>query len=464
MPLTTASDMATARCPVSNQEDLSGRLTRAFQGEELAATKRAMQASLAAIAGIIALLFVVVPLEEVFYYVGVLTIFAMMVVAHFALRSSRLARPWHGYVFALAVYALFAYAAFVPNPLDATPWPPQMLLRFDLFVYSFVFLVPFAFSYSPLLMFWAGAACVVTWSLGMAWLYSLPETLTESALSAPWTSEKELAVFLDPTYVHFDGWIQNAVVMLIVAAALAAVVARARKMVYRQANAERERTNLARYFPPSVVDRLADLDEPLGRVRAQPVAVLFADIVGFTRLAEHTDPQGIVALLRVYHERLERAVFDHDGTLDKFLGDGIMATFGTPDTGSQDALDAINCAKAMLETVDEWNAERREAGEPAVRLSIGIHYGQAVLGNIGSSRRLEFAVLGDVVNVSSRLEELTRRLDCRLVVGDSLMQAARDQADDRATNLLEGFRDRGVQTIRGRDEGVSVWSLAASAA
>jgi adenylate cyclase len=456
--------MAKTGAQVRIEEDLSGRLARAFEAEELAATKRAMQASLAAIAGVVVLVLTLVPLEHALYYVGILTVFAAMVVVHYALRSRRFARPWHGYVFAVAVYALFAYAAFVPNPLHPDPWPPQMMWRMGLFVYSFVFLVPFAFSYAPLLMFWAGVACVVTWSLGMAWLYSLPGTLTESAITEPWTAEEDLALFLHPYYVRFDTWIQNVVVMLIVTGALAAVVARARKMVYRQANAERERTNLARYFPPKVVDRLADLDEPLGRVRAQPVAVLFADIVGFTRLAEHTDPEGVVALLRVYHERLEHAVFHHGGTLDKFLGDGIMATFGTPEPGPRDALDAINCAKAMLESVDAWNAERRTAGEPEVRLSIGIHYGEAVLGNIGSSRRLEFAVLGDVVNVSSRLEELTRGLGCPLVVGDALMQAARDQADDREAGLLEDFRDRGLQTIRGRDQGVSVWSLATSAA
>ncbi len=459
MPQPTSLDLPGRISRASHHVELSDRLKQAFQAEELTATKLAMFVSLAAICGVIALVFVLVPVVEAFFYVVVLTVFAAMFIAYYTVRRSGFTQPWHGYLFALAIFALFAYAAFVPNPLDATPWPPQMIHRFDMFVFSFIFLLPFAFSYSPLLMLWAGVVCAITWSLGVAWLYTLPETFTEIPIVAPWTEEEELAAFLDPNYLHLNIAIQNVVIMLMVAAGLAALVARTRRLVFREANAERQRANLARYFAPNVVDRLANRDEPLGAVSSQQVAVLFADIVGFTRMAEHIDPDGTISLLRNFHGRLERAVFDHGGTLDKFLGDGIMATFGTPEPGTRDAIAAINCAKSMLESIDDWNLERAQNGEPPIRLSVGIHYGQAIVGNIGSPRRLEFAVVGDVVNVCARIEALTRQLDCRLAVSDTMVNAVRDQTGERAPDLLRGFRKRGVQPIYGRDEGVPIWSM-----
>jgi adenylate cyclase len=451
----TSPHLSGSGLQLNSQEELSGRLRQAFQAEELDAVRRATWVSLAAIGGIMALAMALIRTKEAFFYIGLLAIFAVMIVAQYAVRRSRFSRPWHGFIFALAIFSWFAFAAFAPNPLDVTPWPPQMNQRFGWFVYSFIFLLPFVFRYSPLLMLWAGAAAATTWSVGLAWLYSLRDTVTRE-----WSAAPDLAAALDPHFVNVDMWIQNVVVMLIVAAGLAAMAARARRLVFREADAERQRTNLSRYFSPSVVERLADVDEPLGRVRSQPVAVLFADIVGFTRMAEHMEPDATISFLRDFHGRLERAVFDHGGTLDKFLGDGVMATFGTPESGSRDAIAAINCAKAMLKSIAEWNLERGEAGEPSVRLSVGIHYGQATVGNIGSARRLEFAVLGDVVNVSSRIEALTRRLDCQLAVSESLVAAVRQQAGENAAALLKDLRNRGAQAIRGRDEAIGIWSLA----
>jgi adenylate cyclase len=268
--------------------------------------------------------------------------------------------------------------------------------------------------------------------------------------------------YFNPNLLDLSVWIRDAVAQLVVAGLLAVVVWRSRLLVVCQAESARERTNLARYFPPTIVEQLAHLDEPLGAVRAQPVAVMFADIVGFTRMAEQMEPERIVGLLREFHSRLERAVFDNGGTLDKFLGDGVMATFGTPETSPQDAANAVASARAMLTAIDEWNKERAKAGQPPVQLSVGIHYGKVVLGNIGAERRLEFAVLGDTVNVASRLENLTRERACSAIVSDDLVQAVRCQTDERSEVLLAGFRKEEAQELRGRQSLLGVWTLAAN--
>ena len=186
---------------------------------------------------------------------------------------------------------------------------------------------------------------------------------------------------------------------------------------------------------------------------------MFVDIVGFTRMAERQTPEEVVSLLRQFHARLEAAVFDHHGTLDKFLGDGLMATFGTPEPGPHDAGNAVWCGRAMLADIARWNDERSKAGEEPIRVSIGLHFGPVVLGDLGTERRLEYAVLGDTVNVASRLEALTRDLGVSMAVSDTLVNAVRDNGGADGVTVLSGLQAAGQQHLRGRDEPIGVWTL-----
>jgi PAS domain S-box-containing protein len=222
---------------------------------------------------------------------------------------------------------------------------------------------------------------------------------------------------------------------------------------------ERARSNLARYFAPSMVDVLAASDEPFGPARSQDVAVLFADIIGFTGLCA-VEPAGeVFALLREFHSRLAAEVFACGGTIDKYIGDALMATFGTPDAGPDDAARALACAFAMQRTMDAWSAERHAAGLPSIRVGIGVHYGPVLLGNVGTERRLEFAVIGDTVNVASRLERLTRSLKAGIVASDAVVDAARRMGGEDAAARIARMTWRGGQRIRGRGRDLDVWML-----
>ncbi|CAN0581599.1 unnamed protein product, partial [Ectocarpus sp. 12 AP-2014] len=218
---------------------------------------------------------------------------------------------------------------------------------------------------------------------------------------------------------------------------------------------ERERTNLSRYFSPRVVESLSHKDEPLKETREHEVAVLFVDIEGFTGLAAGLPPGDVIEVLRRFHAIVEGRVFAHDGTLDKFLGDGAMATFGTPEPGPRDVSNALEAVRAMIAALAEWNDERAAAGEAPVRVRFGLHYGAVVLGDIGATQ-LEFAVIGHTVNVASRLESLTRELGVTLVLSDALRAKALACG---AEALLDGTEPRGAQQIRGLDEAVTVWVL-----
>jgi adenylate cyclase len=188
---------------------------------------------------------------------------------------------------------------------------------------------------------------------------------------------------------------------------------------------------------------------------------MFIDIVGFTQFAARHTPEEVVTFLRDFHGRMEQAVFQHEGTLDKFLGDGLMATFGTPEPGPSDALNALNCAREMMRVMEEWNRQREQAGEEIIHLSIGVHYGDVVIGDVGSERRLEFAVLGDTVNVASRLEALTRPLGVHTVLSDDLVKAVNGAGSKTGgtgiDDVLNGFHCGESQQLRGRDAPVLVW-------
>ncbi len=232
---------------------------------------------------------------------------------------------------------------------------------------------------------------------------------------------------------------------------------RAGDLLRSHAAVERERTNLARYFSPNVVEELSHNDEPLKQVRTQNVAVLFVDIVGFTKMSDGQEPEEVIRMLREFHGRMEREVFRHGGTLDKYLGDGLMATFGTPVAGGEDAFNALRCAQAMMKSLQEFNDQRTRYGMPAIKAGFGLHYGPVVLGDIGANR-LEFAVIGSTVNAASRLEALTRNLGCDLVVSDDLVRKARTEANGKANGEFESLELHPAQMIRGLEQPISVWS------
>ncbi len=436
---------------------VSERLAEAFRAEELAGLKLATRAQLIALAVIALWLFVWVPPPRVFFLETILALFALCALLHYRLTARVGRTSLTSYLFVAVYMALLTFSMVGYDLLIGDPWPAQMMLRNGTFVYFFLFLTLVALSYSPRSVLWCGACGALSWTIGVGLIVGQTGTLTSRQLDAGMSAEQRLAIVLDPHYVDLDVIVQDVVALLLVAGVLAAGARRSRRLVLRQAVAARERANLARYFSPRIVDRLAQADEPLAQVRAQSVAVLFADIVGFTRLSEREAPERVVALLREFHARLEQAVFEHEGTLDKYLGDGVMATFGTPDAGPDDAANALAAARAMLANIDGWNRSRVRAGETAVRLSIGIHYGEVVLGDIGSERRLEFAVIGDVVNVASRLESLTRELGSPLVVSDALVAAVR--ASPTGAPTLAGLRRAEPQHLRGRDQPVAVWIL-----
>jgi adenylate cyclase len=235
-------------------------------------------------------------------------------------------------------------------------------------------------------------------------------------------------------------------------------IARVRDLDRRRAAAERARANLSRYFSPNLVEMLAARDEPLGALRRQTVAVLFVDIVGFTQMAERMPPEAVAAMLRQFHELMTAQIFTCGGTVDKYIGDEVLAVFGLPHTSPDDAANALRCAELMIDMLGRWNGERASREEPPLAIGIGLNYGPAVIGDVGGGQSLSFTVIGDTVNTASRLQRLTRTLETPMVIGHPLIAAANGAASPEVGAILAGLEDRGEHDLRGRSEPVRIWT------
>ncbi|MBT5415970.1 MAG: adenylate/guanylate cyclase domain-containing protein, partial [Rhodospirillaceae bacterium] len=362
------------------------------------------------------------------------------------------------YAFAAAEVVVVTLALLIPSPLDPYDLPYPMMLRVSPFAFYFILLALAGLAYSPGLVIATGAFVAIAWGTGTLWIASLSESIPSPPMSVLFAMEKDeaLALMQDPQFVFLHVMVAQLVVLFVVTVIAAAAVIRQRRHALTQVETARERANLARYFSPNMVESLATADSALGEARSQRIAVLFADMVGFTSLSEQLNPAETMALLRAFHGRMAELVFAHGGTLDKYIGDAVMATFGTPAPGPQDAANAFACALAMDAELAAWSREREAAGAPPVRAGIGLHFGPVLMGDIGDARRLEFAVIGDTVNVAARLEGLTRELEAAIVASDDLVREARGQAGGSLAEL-EGFALREDQHLRGRAGVVRIW-------
>lgn len=347
----------------------------------------------------------------------------------------------------------------VPNPFSDDVRPLAMQYRFDNFQYFFIILAAGTLAYSWRTVIAIGSWTAMMWTVGwiIAWWVSTPMPEISARLTDALTGYPDMAQILDPNSFRSSIRVQQVVVFMMVAVTLGVSMRRLNLLLMTNAGLERERANLSRYFSPNVVEELSQNDDPLKQVRKENVAVLFIDIVGFTKYAAGRDPYEVIEVLRGFHARMEAEVFRHHGTLDKYLGDGLMATFGTPVPTPSDASNAVACARDMITVINRWNLERRRAGEPEIHVGVGVHYGSVVLGDIGANR-LEFAVIGDAVNVAAKLEALTREFRARIVLSEAV-RVQLEQEGNTAAELMAGFKAHINKAVRGVEYPMDVWVM-----
>ena len=241
-----------------------------------------------------------------------------------------------------------------------TDWPVQTRLRGQEFLYVLLLLAEAALTYSPRRVVWTGLSILVIWSIGVFAIYSLPDTLRFGDITAEesLTSASVLDLIFRPTFVGLTAWYTQLVATALFTLLITLTVWRSRRTLVQQVEAEVVRADLARYVSPDVASALTRRgDTDFGDPATRSVAVMFADIVGFTKLTETFSPERTFALLRSFQERSCAIVFKHGGTLDKYLGDGFMATFGSID--ERPTLGPRACLRPDLQQIERWGRRDR---------------------------------------------------------------------------------------------------------
>ena len=232
-----------------------------------------------------------------------------------------------------------------------------------------------------------------------------------------------------------------------------AVAKAVNKMAGELSERDRVKAAFARYVSQQVVDSIlhSDAGIKLSGDRRR-ISVLFCDIRGFTSISENLPPEKVVLLLNEYFECMVEVVFRNKGTLDKFIGDGMMVIFGAPE---DDPYQEEHALKAAIEMQDELRklAEKWQADGVNLRIGIGINSGPAIVGNIGSSKRMEYTAIGDTVNLASRLESATKELGVGILLSEYTHNAVRGSFR---------FKNMGPVHVRGRNEPVLTYSVEVS--
>jgi adenylate cyclase len=351
-------------------------------------------------------------------------------------------------VCAVVDVALIVLASHYPEG-DWHEWALQSWLRRSAFLYLVAYVAASALTFSVRIVLIAGAAALLGQLASFAFvLHSAEHVDSFRGFTAPNALEllRQLSEVQGVGPVVF--MLNQLVLLAITTGLIAGAIWRARRHVERAVLAETERANLGRYFSPNVVERLASDMRGLEAGRAQDAAVMFVDVIGSTRRMEAITPEEVITVIRAFHRRMVPIVFRHNGSVDKFLADGLMAVFGAPEKTPYEARDALLCAVEILDTIDQWRDRLIAVGRVATTVGVGIHFGPVIQGNVGIADRLEFTTLGDTVNVASRLESMTRQFDAGILLSLEAVAAA-ERSSPLPADLKARCRDLGLQPIVG---------------
>jgi len=243
-----------------------------------------------------------------------------------------------------------------------------------------------------------------------------------------------------PNVVRLTMILLAGVVLVVAAAAL-------RRLLHQSLIESEKRLTLTRYLPARLAERVQTEDlRDVRQGQRQDMGVLFVDIRGFTAWAERRDPTEVGDLVTEFRIRVQRAARETGGMVDKFIGDAAMLLF----EGDKSAERALRCALCLSEEMRDWSAQRAAAGNPDVRVGIGLHWGEVFSGVVGDEDRLEYAALGDTVNTAARLEQMTKETGQEIIASDALLLAARAPAP-------EGWSALQTEPLRGRSQPIALF-------
>ena len=358
--------------------------------------------------------------DEYSFETKVFVVFGTCCIVRLVLAYRRLLRPWMLYVSVVADIALLMGLIYSFHYKYAQP--AAFYLKAPTLLYVFLFIALRALRFEARFVLFTGLVAVVGWTILV--LYVL------SGMGGPeYPVTDDFVEYLTSNVVLFHAEVDKVIAIALTTIVLALAIARARHLLVRAVTEGAAARDLSRFFDPEVAQRIRGAATAIkaGEGELRDVAILSVDLRGFTRLSTELEPGDVMKVLQDYQGRICPRIVGNGGSIDKFLGDGILASFGAVTPSATPAADALRAADAVLEAAEQWARDRRAAGVAPLALGMALSAGRVVFGAVGDGERLEFTVIGDAVNFTAKLEKHNKEEGTRALTDARTYALAEEQ-------------------------------------
>ena len=321
--------------------------------------------------------------------------------------------------------------------------PAPFYLKAPTMLYVFIFIALRALRFQPRYVLRTGLAAALGWGVLVLYAVYAGPVLRD----APMPITRDYVAYLTENLVLLGGEFDKIITILVVTLILTLALMRARGLLLHAMAEESARYELSRYFPAEVAARITQADGTVAAGDAEQVraTVLTVDIRGFTPLSESLSARALIGLLNDYQDRATAAIEAHGGTVDRVLGDGVLATFGASKTLDGYAACALDATREVLAAIDAWNRERAAEGAPPIAVGVGLATGLLTVGAIGRGERLDYTIVGEPANLAAKLEKHNKVAGTRAIAdAETITEAEAQGWTGTPLRRLEGAAVDGV--------------------
>ncbi len=316
---------------------------------------------------------------------------------------------------------------------------PSLYLKSTALFYVFIVIALRCLRFEPLWVILSGTTAAIGWIILI--IYAIRESPTNPIT---W----DYVTYMSSSKIHLGGEFDKVLSIIMVTIILSLVLVRARRLLVR-ATAETQAANdLSQFFDPDIAKRItnSDVRASAGYGELRNAAIMFIDLRGFTKLSATLKPPEIIELLEDYQQLLVPIIQQLGGNIDKFLGDGIMASFGAVQPSDHYAVDALTAVDNMRVAIAAWQAERKKTNKPKVKIGAAVAAGEVIFGVIGNVSRLEYTVIGTAVNFAAKLEKHTKKEKVSMLTTLETLQLAKQQGyvNDSNKKILKSHKVLGI--------------------
>lgn len=376
--------------------------------------------------------------EDYSFEFEVLAIYGIFCIARLGLAYARLLKPWMLYLSVIA--DIFLLMGLIYSFHYKYAQPAVFYLKVPTLLYVFLFIALRALRFEARFVLFTGLVAIA------GWIYLILYAV--GGRGGPPNPTSDFVEYMTSNALLIHAEVDKIIAILLTTVVLALAISRARHLLVRAVSEGAAAQDLSRFFDPGVAARIrgAAMSIRAGEGELRDVAILTVDLRGFTRLSTELAPDEVMKVLQDYQARVCPLIAAAGGSIDKFLGDGILASFGAVTPSPSAAANALRAADAVIDAASEWATERRAAGLPGLEIGLAVASGRVVFGAVGDGERLEFTVIGDAVNFAAKLEKHNKEEHTRAIT-DAATYALAERQGYRAPAQRERRTGRRVGGI-----------------